>query len=73
MRYVSKHEVKEVNIGRLFRDEVIRSSKTKTKMNEANSQQPLRGKLFHELFVIWPKENVSSQRQHYCVCKILEK
>ena len=61
------------HIGRLLRDEVIRSSKTKKKMNEGNSQQPLRDKLFHELFVVWPKENVSSRRQHYCVCKILEK
>ena len=60
-------------IGRLLRDEVIKSSKTKTKMNEGNSQQPLRDKLSHELFIVWPKENVSSQRQHYCVCKILEK
>ena len=42
-------------------------------MNEGNSQQPLRDKLSHELFIVWPKENVSSQRQHYCVCKILEK
>ena len=28
-------------------------------MNEANSQQPLRDKLFHELFLIWPKENIA--------------
>ena len=47
--------------------------KSETKTNEGNSQQPLRDKLSRALFVIWSNENVSSQRQHYCVCKILEK